>query len=104
MLSVYYWLLVPAHVYLVLLVCRFIVAQNRAAVAVENPGLLLANLEALVGTDVFQQRIEEVSAALNATREEADVTAAAMERCVATAICHAVRGLCAGASTGHAAI
>lgn len=61
---------------------RFIVAQNRAAVSVEDPGQLLLHLEALVGTDVFQQRIEEVSKDLAATRDAADGTAAAMERWV----------------------
>lgn len=61
---------------------RFIVAQNRAAVSVEHPVPLLLHLEALVGTDVFQQRIEEVSKELSASRTGADDTAAAMERWV----------------------
>lgn len=55
-------------------------AQNRAAVSVEHPVPLLLHLEALVGTDVFQQRIEEVSKDLAATRETAEGTAAAIER------------------------
>ena len=60
-------------------------AQNRAAVAVEQPGPLLALLEALVGTEAFKHGIEEASKALAATRQQAEDTAAAMERCAGPA-------------------
>jgi len=59
---------------------RFIVAQSRAAVSVEQPGPLLANLEALIGTDTFQQRTQEASQSLTATRAQANATIAVMER------------------------
>ena len=56
-------------------------AQNRAAVSVEHPGLLLGHLEALLGTDSFQQRIELVSQSLSGTLSTADATVATIERC-----------------------
>lgn len=72
-------------------------AQNRAVVSVEHPGPLLLHLEALVGTDIFQQRIEEVSKELASTREGADETAAAIERWVTVAI-DAARGSSIGSN------
>ncbi|GAQ89011.1 Putative acetylglucosaminyltransferase EXT1 [Klebsormidium nitens] len=49
---------------------RFIVMQNRQAVNVQNPSLLAKNLEHLIGTDHFEERILQLKSSIHTLTEQ----------------------------------